>query len=234
MIHLPSADHLVDVKPIAEEIGVECIVTRCEVAEHLFEDLAEHMASVFGGPRPMMETAGAVPEMIGDFYEAAAAFYRSRVWISTPPDRVVEIRCPELLRGIWYAVIMGQMGEELGIMFFDDLKTLKRVMQSDPMDPGAGAAELKGLALSLNEQQLMAPADVDAAEQFGWPVPAPEAWPMAYQVSGGGMQPVDDKQLQFVTAAARGVIAQLGSSKPSLETAVDLHEKTIQVHTKQA
>ena len=185
-----------------------------------------------GGPQAMIATPHAVPQMVGDFYEAAAAFYRSRVWISTPPDRVVEVRCPELLPGSWYSVVMGQMGEELGIMFFDDLKVLQRAMRKRSVRPGRRGGELRGLALSLNEQQMMPPADVAAAEQFGWPVPAPEAWPMAYQVSGGGVQPVDDKQLQFVAAAAHGVIEQLASSKPSLEISVPLHEKTVKVHTK--
>jgi len=230
-IRVPSAEHHLDVKPAADDIGVECVVGQCQLIDQMFESLSQHMDQAVGGPPALVSLPNVTPEIVGDFYEAAADFYKSRVWTATPPETVVEVRCSELIHGRWYAVIMGQMGQEIGIIFFDDRETLELVFASDPSDPGAGAKQMHGISFSLNEQQLMHPRDVAAAEQFGWPVAAPEAWPMGYFISDGAMRPLDIAELQFLSAATRAVAEQLQSQESSLVTSVALHERIVRVST---
>ena len=153
------------------------------------------------------------------------------MWTSTHPKTVVEVRCSELIHGRWYAVIMGQMGQEIGIIFFDDRETLELVFASDPSDPGTGAKQMHGISFSLDEQQFMHPRDVAAAEQFGWPVAAPEAWPMGCFISDGAMRTLDIAELQFLSAATRAVTEQLQSQELSLVTSVALHERIVRVST---
>jgi hypothetical protein len=126
---------------------------------------------------------------------------------------------------------MGQMGQEIGIIFFDDRETLEAVFGSDPSDSGAGAKQMRGISFSLNEQQLVHPRDVAAAEQFGWPVAAPEAWPSGYFIYDGAMRPIDIAELQFLSAAMRAVVEQLQSQESSLVTPVELHERIVRVST---
>lgn len=230
-IRVPSAEHHLDVKPAADDIGVECVVGRCQLTDQMFESLSQHLEQTGGGPSALVSLPNIAPEIVGDFYEAAADFYKSRVWTSTHPETVVEVRCSELIHGRWYAVIMGQMGQEIGIIFFDDRETLEAVFASDPSDPSVGGKQMHGIAFSLNEQPLTHPADVAAAEQFGWPVAAPEAWPMGYFVSDGTMRPLDIAELQFLSAATRAVAEQLQSQESSLVTSVALHERIVRVST---
>lgn len=230
-IRVPSAEHQLDVKPVADTIGIECIVGPCQFIDQMFESLSQHMSQADGGPPALVSLPDVTPEMVGDFYEAAADFYKSRVWTSTYPETVIEVRCNELIQGGWYAVIMGQLGQEIGIIFFDDRETLDSVFASDPSDPGAGAKQMHGIAFSLNEQQWMHPGDVAAVEQFGWPVAAPEAWPMGYFISGGALRPLDRDELQFLSAATRAVTEQLRTPASSLITSVALQERVVSVST---
>lgn len=230
-IRVPSAEHQLDVKPVADDIGVECVVGQCQLIDQMFESLSQQLDQAAGGPPALVSLPSVTPEMVGDFYEAAADFYQSRVWTSTHPESVIEVRCSELIHGRWYASIMGQMGQEIGIIFCDDPKALESVFVSDPSDPGAGARQLHGIAFSLNEQSLIHPRDVAAAEQFGWPVVGPEAWPMGYFISDSAFRPLSVAELQFLSAATRAVTKQLQSRKSSLEVSVTLHDQIVQVLT---
>jgi len=230
-IFVPSAEHHLDVKPLADNIGIECVIGQCQLIDRMFESFSQHMDQAVGGPPALVSLPNVTPEMIGDFYEAAADFYKSRVWTSTHPETVVEIRCSELIHGRWYAVIMGQMGQEIGVIFFDDPEALESVFASDPSDLGAGAKQLHGISFSLNEQSLVHPRDVAAAEQFGWPVAGPEAWPMGYFISDSAFRPLTVAELQFLSAATRAVTKQLQSQKSSLALSVSLHDRIVQVLT---
>lgn len=230
-IFVPSAEHHLDVKPMTDDIGIECVVGQCQLIDQMFENLSQHMDQVVGGPPALVSLPNVTPEMVGDFYEAAADFYKSRMWTSTHPESVVEIRCSELIHGRWYALTMGQMGQEIGIIFFDDPEALESVFASDPSNLGAGAKQLHGISFSLNEQSLIHPRDVAAAEQFGWPVVGPEAWPMGYFISDSAFRPLTVAELQFLSAATRAVTKQLQSQKSSLVMSVSLHDRIVQVLT---
>jgi hypothetical protein len=56
-------------------------------------------------------------------------------------------------RGDWFTVVMEQMGQELGLLFFDSLKEITALYdESDFDNPGAGAEHLLGVSFSLGEQ----------------------------------------------------------------------------------
>ncbi|WP_417390120.1 tetratricopeptide repeat protein [Gimesia sp.] len=230
-IWVPSAEHHLDVKPVADDIGVECVVGQCQLIDQMFESLSQHMDEAVGGPPALVSLPNVTPDMVGDFYEAAADFYKSRVWTSTHPESVVEIQCSELIHGRWYAVITGQMGQEIGIILFDDPEALESVFASDPSDLGAGAKQRHGISFSLNEQSFVNPRDVAAAEQFGWSVAGPEAWPMGFFIADSDFRPLTAVELQFLAAATRSVTKQLQSQEKSLMTSVPLYDRIVQVLT---
>jgi len=227
----PSTEHFLDLKLAADAIGAECAVGECAMIVEMFEDLSDHMDEAAGGPPSMMAITGVAPQMVGGFYDSAAAFYQAKAWSFTPPDTAVEVRCSELIHGLWHAVVMGQMGEEFGIILFDDRDSLESLLGLGPEDAESGAMEMRGIAFSLNEQQMVHPRDVAAAEQFGWPVAAPEAWPVAYFVSDGEIRPLEVAELQFLSAAIPAVVAQLQSDESSLDTSVELQGRTVLVST---
>ncbi len=231
-IHIPSAEHQLDSQLAAQDLGLKCVVGPCTLVDQFFENLSQHMEESGGAPPAMTTLPGLTHEALGDFYESAAEYYQSRLWTSTLPETLIEVHCKELIRGRWYAVIMGQMGEEIGILFFDDRKTVKSIFASDPAAPEEVSHELRGISISFNEQQLVHPRDVAAAEQFGWPVVAPEAWPVGCFIADNTMHPLDLSQLRFLSAAIRAVVKQLQSPNASLVTPVALHDGTVKVATK--
>ena len=231
IIRVPSAGHLQDIKPAIDEIGIECGVSHCQVTDNVFEILSKGMEEEMGGQPAMISHPGTSPAMIGDFFDASALYYKSRLWKFVHSYTIIEVRCSELTPKRWYIVTMGQMGEEIGLMFFDDRKILQSMFSIEPNDPAEGAAEMRGIGYSLNEEMQMAPEDVAAAEQFGWPVPAPEAWPSAFFVSHGEMRQLEPKELQFVSAAIPAIIKQYQAKESSLEISVELHDRTVQVST---
>ena len=102
---------------------------------------------------------------------------------------------------------MGQMGDGLGVMLFDNVKNLRAVMSLDKDDaPEVVSDFMQGLSFSLEEKFSASPADVAASEQFGWPVAAPEAWPIVARVRGSeGFVPVILEELQIIVAALQVV-----------------------------
>jgi hypothetical protein len=127
--------------------------------------------------------------------------------------------------------VMGQLGQELGIIFFDTIEAVQSVLGHNPDDLEGSAKGMHGLAFSMDEQQLVSTTDAAAAEQFGWPVAAAEAWPTAYFVSDGELRSLTDAELRFLPAAIRAVTDRLSSGGPFGETAVQLYDRNVTVIT---
>src|SRR5439155_24181727 len=47
--------------------------------------------------------------------------------------------------------------------------------------PDGGILDVSAIALNFEEAQTLTGADLDAAEQFDWPIAAPEAYPLVYR-----------------------------------------------------
>jgi tetratricopeptide (TPR) repeat protein len=231
-ILVSSADHKMSLSALAEELQAELIIGDCSGADEYFEGLTEHLSGMQSGPPSLMAIPDVTPDMTGDFYEAAAEFYTSRLWLSTPPDTVVEVDCSQLIDGRRYAVVMGQMGQELGILFFENMDSLQALMNSSPGNEASGAAGIKGLAFSMDERPSISSEDAAAAEQFGWPVAAPEAWPTAYSVSDSSLSGLTADELRFLAAAIRSVTKQLQSKNDSLNQTVQLFDQEVTVSTR--
>jgi tetratricopeptide (TPR) repeat protein len=74
IIRVPSAEHHLDLKSAADDIGVECVVGQCQLSDQMFESLSQHMDETVGGPPALVSLSNVTPEMVGDFFEAAADF----------------------------------------------------------------------------------------------------------------------------------------------------------------
>ena len=200
-IRVGSGDQRMVVADWLEAAGITCDVGRFKLLDALVDDLAE---SVFGSKREGLTESENIPlKLVGELYEHAAAYFRLAPWDWMAPAEMTELRCPALSPITWIAVGMGQMGEGLGIMLFDDAKNLRTVFELDE-DPAVdnGGNFMRGVSVSLEEKLSASPADVAAADQFGWPVAAPDAWPVVTRVKGtDGFEPVNQEELQIIIAA---------------------------------
>ncbi len=220
-VRVASGDQQVVVVDWLRDEGIDCEVGRFKVLDAMVDDLAE---SIFGNQREGLTESEHIPlKLVGELYEHAAAYFRAAPWSWMTPMDLTELRCPSLSARTWIAVGMGQMGEGLGIMLFDNIKNLSKAMALDESDPDAvnGADFMQGVSISLEEKSSSAPADVAAAEQFGWPVAAADAWPVTARVRGkDGFETVNLEELQVIIAALQVVPkfwkgAVRGQVKPS-------------------
>jgi hypothetical protein len=184
-VQVRSQDHRNGLRPHLEAVGVGCVVSdELDQLDAAFEGMAQHVAD---GPPPMsalVEIPGVLPGQVGSYFEAAASFYQKEPWREIPGDTPIKVECNKFQSGPWYAFVMGQSGMTLGLALYDGLDAIEAMLDGDSSEE-ENARRTSALSMTFDEEFNMAPADLDAAEQFGWPVAAPEAYPCAMRVNPG-------------------------------------------------
>lgn len=221
-----------EIEKTADSVGCDVIVDDCQLLDHVHKTLQEN--NVGSGPQfcALIQLPDVTAEMIGDFFEASAEYYKSRIFTRVKAELTVEISCPELMPKTFVAVTMGQMGQEIGIMFFDDPKTVRLMFKSEHEDPEQNAQMMKGIGYSIDAQDTLHPADVAAAEQFGWPVPSSETWPSLYYIENGEPRAVNAAELRFATVAMQVTLQMLSGNQKSAEFEICLCDRTVKVSAK--
>ena len=221
-----------ELEKTADSIGCDVIVQDCQLLDHVHMTLQENnvgSAPAFGA---LVQQPDVTKDMIGDFFKTSAEYYKSRIYTRVKAELTVEISCPDLMEKTFVAVTMGQMGQEIGIMFFDDAKTVRQMFRSEHEDPEQSAKKMKGISYSVDAQDTLHPADVAAAEQFGWPVPSSETWPSLYYIEYGKPRSVDAAELRFATVAMQATLQLLSGNQKSAELEITLCDRTVKVSAK--
>ena len=223
-----------EIAKTADSVGCEVIVEECQLLDHVHQTLQEN--NVGNAPKfgALIQQPDVTADMIGDFFKASAEYYKSKIYTRVKAELTVEISCPELMPKTFFAVTMGQMGQEIGIMFFDDRKIVRTMFQSEHEAPEENAQMVKGIGYSIDTQDTLHPADVAAAEQFGWPVPSSETWPSLYHIENGVPRSVDAAELRFATVAMQVTLQMLSGTQKSAEFEIQLCDRTVKVNAKKA
>jgi hypothetical protein len=198
-------DEAVSLAALSDELGFNCVV------EHELPLVADAVASltemVLGGERSavLVNGEGTSPADLERYYTAAATYYRAAPWKHFTMDELVGLDCANTLLGRGYGLIMGQSGITQGLAIYERLKDVK-TMFSDFTETHV----FDSFSVMFGEDLSIAPADLDAIEQFGWPVATPEAYPDALRIhpGPGGAPRVETptaQELRFVTAAMEAV-----------------------------
>ena len=108
------------------------------------------------------------------YFDAAHAFYRARPWERIDGEKYVAFRLGD---GPWgYLSVLGQMGEEFGLSYFEDWLQLCRFVhnQYTPLDFATGAGEAKPLVaagalegLTLEPLHALHPEDIGYLQRLG-------------------------------------------------------------------
>jgi hypothetical protein len=169
-------------KPLAA-IGVGCVACS-ELAQ--VRTLINELASQIGGPsnRSLIHSPDVTTAQLGDFFEAAEHFYRARPWREVPGDCVIRIASDRFKSGPWYAVVMGQSGIEQGLAIYEDLRLLRKMIAGQLSDEEAGR-RTSAISMTYGEASELAPQDMDALEEHGWPVAGPDTYPCVLRVNPG-------------------------------------------------
>ncbi len=224
--------HRLELERTAKSIGCDVVVGDCHLVDRVHKAIQENN----GGNAPkfgaLIHQPDMTPEVMGDFFKASAAYYKSRIYTRVRPELTVEISCLELMPKSFTAVTMGQMGQEIGIMLFDNPKTARSMFQSGDTDSEKNARRISGIGYSINGKELLHPADVAAAEQFGWPVPSSETWPSVYYIEKGTPRELTTAELTFVSVAIHTTLEMLTGTRNSAQLDITLHDRTVKVNAK--
>lgn len=170
-------DEAVSLAALSDELGFNCAV------EHDLPLVADAIASLtdqlLGGERSSVLVKGqdTKPADLERFYTAASAYYRAAPWKSFTMDELVALDRSDAPNNRRYALIMGQSGITQGLAIYERLNDIEAMFQ----DRGDQRV-FDSFSVMFGEDLSIAPADLDAIEQFGWPVATPEAYPDALRI----------------------------------------------------
>lgn len=222
---------LEDVQKALGEIGV--VVEPADelpVCEEVYQQLLQYMNP---GPRPsaICRIAPSSPALTREFFDAADSFYRAAPWQYVFNDDVIEVRYGN--EPVRYCAIMGNGGEEFGIVLYNALEDVADVLSTD--SPFAMRRGMIWLTTSYDEAHVAAIEDVDYMEKQRIQPADFMAFPMFVRVRMPMAFESPDVLDLKITAAALRVLPQFvvasmmaGEGEPQLASATmslpEVHE----------
>lgn len=177
---------------------------RLEALDEVFRNLEGAMNG-----RPALPGLGAASGVedawLGEFFEAAAAYYRAAPWTRWHDAVVLEIRYPAGAAPR-YATVLGAEGQVFGLALYPSREDLALVHSA--RDPAAAAGAMRSVAVWFSPEHEVPFADLDEMEGKRWPVAGPEAYPVAVKMDpDDGADRPDADELRLLAAGLRGVAA---------------------------
>jgi hypothetical protein len=204
-------------RPHLEEIGVGLAAGEdLGLVDDVFAAMSE---DVWGKTQPgLLAMPGVTAELVGGFYEAAAAFFRQAPWKKVGYESAIQVECDRFQSGPWYAVLMGQSGVTTGLALYDDLKALRRMWAGADEET---ARRTVGTSVTFGEEWDIPVADLDAARKHGWAVARPDAYPSVFHKERGlSMRPPLAWELELLEGCLRAVpdfVSRRGQDDPTRE-----------------
>lgn len=194
-------DDLMSLASLSDEAGFAC------AAGHDLPLIADAVANLtrelLGGEPVVVLTkgAGTTPADLQRYYTAAAAYYQAQPWKHFAMDELIGLDRQEAPNRRRYALVMGQSGITMGLAIYERLKDIERMLESR-----SDRMALDSFSVMFGEVDSIAPADLDAIEQFGWPIATPEAYPDALRIHPGPhVETPTAEDLRFLTAALEAI-----------------------------
>jgi hypothetical protein len=195
------------VQPHLEEVGVDCIYrAELEEADYILGEMHKLMRPK-GQPPGISECPTFASAQGASLYDAAAGYFRRAPWRKLPHNATIQIDCPQLREfgsGQWFAVVLGQAGQTLGVALYNDLGAVDAICGGG--SPGNGIGDATSLSLLFGESFEVPICDLVAAEQHRWPLAGPEAYPLVLCTSGGtDVRELEPWELQLLEACVRTI-----------------------------
>jgi tetratricopeptide (TPR) repeat protein len=148
-----------------------------------------------GEPIPgLMEAEGMTVERVRAFAEAAALFYAAQPWDRLANEDLIAVESEQVPRDMRFVGVLGQASELRGLSFFDSRRAFERVFER----ADAGDIPTRSNAVIFDRIDGLPFAEVDAWQDHGLPVAAPDAYPLAadFAIDGSVRRP-SARELSF-------------------------------------
>lgn len=213
---------LEDVQKSLSEIGVTVEpADNLPMCDEFYQSLLEYTNP---GPRPpaISRIAPEDAALTREFFESAGTFYRSAVWQYVFNDDIIEVRYGD--EPARYCSIMGNGGQEFGIVLYQSQDDVVNVLSSEhPLDMRRG---MIWLTTSFDEAFVSAIEDIDYLEKHALSPADMMGYPLFLRVRmPAGMETPDVLDLKISAAALRAlpqfVVASMmaGEGEPQPATA---------------
>ncbi len=122
--------------------------------------------------------------LLEKIFEATAAYYRLAPWEFIPDEEfAIEVRYPADAEPR-YAIIIGRAGESFGLSIHDSLDELSDFMQFAQFQK-LPKKEFSAISFTFEGNFHLSFDDLDAAERYGWDIPAENAYPSIMRFTPG-------------------------------------------------
>jgi hypothetical protein len=150
----------------------------------------------------LLESPGVTRDRLCAFAEAAASFYRARVWDHLANEDLIVVDRDGAPTARQHLSVLGQGGQQFGISFFDSREAFERLL--DLADAGRSASRAHGVTLgSIDELPF---ADADAWLDYALPVAGARAYPLAADLRrDGSVRRPDGRELAYVEGLLRAL-----------------------------
>jgi hypothetical protein len=205
--------------------------------ENLHHELELAMGGLSGGYRTLAMQAGEMlhDDVLREFFRVARAFFRAELWIDLGGEVLFEIELQpvEGSPNTFYAILMGNLGEEFGLALYasmDDLRRFHEISeqheehlatppprrnrrQPTPAKLQAEAQVMANilsvpcLGLTFTPQQDVPVPLLEEAKALKLPVANRSAFPLVMKTGQGRMQVAGADDLRAMLAAMRAILA---------------------------
>lgn len=186
------------------EAGFDCQTAE---ADTMLDTMVEELGELIEGTHwaGLLDEPGMTPELVGDLFAAAAAYYRQAPWRALAYEAAIHIQGARPGGQPAYAILIGNSGIASGLAVYDDLEDLVRFQESG-QDEEAEPGRMTVLMFGPEDDRM--PADVEAAREHGWELAGPEAWPHATRKEADELpRPLSVAEMETLTACLRAVPA---------------------------
>lgn len=218
-VRVRSPEELETIAPRLEELGIRATLAG-ELGE--FESVFDSITRQFGSDLDAMALVRVPGIDIGSvafFFAAADAYFGRAPWRRVEGDAILRVECEGFPRSPWFAVLMGQGGIARGLALYEDLEGLRALIRSESPSIGETAKSLGALSLIYGAEHETPIPDIDAAEENGWPISGPDAYPSVIRIEGGGPRGLHAAEVDMLSACLLAVCAFAELSDATTATA---------------
>ncbi|QPN71066.1 DUF6398 domain-containing protein [Synechococcus sp. CBW1108] len=166
-------------------------------------------------------SADVTPEAVASFFKAASALYERRPWQQVPSDgHMFTLSCPALRIKGWAGCVIGQNGENYGVILFQSVADYDRYVELAERVEAEGLEVMDGApphrAINFESKRDMPPALLEEIRRYRWPVAKGDAYPTVMLVEPDlGLAPPTRADLAQLEAVA-GALTLWLDSEPDL------------------
>lgn len=203
-------------EPLVEHgVSVKC-VPRLASVEEFAVGFAASLGSPGGWPIPSGSEVwagwGLPEEWIASLFAAAAAYYRAAPWVWLESERIIAAEMPD--GHAWFPQVLGHAGQEFGLAVYERGDDLLHGLLASEVEEAFRHLAGRLLSLTYNRRdELPRPMQREVASA-GWPVAAPEAYPvlMVMSTPAGGLTRRDAADLVALLEAIGRFVAEHGEA----------------------